>query len=123
MPHLAAMLSHRRVMRRTDGNGHLGQAKRFAGKDILMGETQIVPAVQSFAQLREAARSLGARRVAILCAEDEVALTAASDALLAGIARPQLVGEEEAILCPRAPPKRPRRRPAAWPPAVRATFF
>jgi phosphate butyryltransferase len=85
-------------MRRTDGIGRLGQAKRFAGKDILMGETQIVPAVQSFAQLREAARSLGARRVAILCAEDEVALTAASDALLAGIARPQLVGEEEAIV-------------------------
>jgi len=50
-------------------------------------------ALRSFEDLRSAAQALGARRVAIVCAADEVALTAAADALHFGIAIPQLVGE------------------------------
>ena len=55
-------------------------------------------AISSFAELRERARSLGGtRRVAVVVADDEVALTAASGALEQGIAMPVLVGNESRI--------------------------
>jgi phosphate butyryltransferase len=50
-------------------------------------------AIRNFHQLRSEARALGAMRVSIICAEDDVALTAAADAYSAGIATPQLIGE------------------------------
>lgn len=57
----------------------------------------VVSAIRSFEVLRSAARALGAKRVAIVCAEDDVALTAAADALRWGIVIPQLVGDEAKI--------------------------
>ena len=56
-------------------------------------ETQIT----SFAGLREHARPIGPRRVAVVVADDEVALTAADGALHLGIAVPVLVGNEQKI--------------------------
>jgi phosphotransacetylase len=43
------------------------------------------------------ARALGASRVAIVCADDDVALTAAWDALSSGIATPLLIGNGKKI--------------------------
>lgn len=57
----------------------------------------VVSAIRSFDVLRSAARALGAKRVAIVCAGDDVALTAAADALHWGIAIPQLVGDAAKI--------------------------
>jgi phosphate butyryltransferase len=54
-------------------------------------------ALGSFAELREYAKSLGMRRVAIAVADDEVALSAAAGALEQGIALPLLVGDEGRI--------------------------
>jgi len=56
-------------------------------------ETQIT----SFAGLREHARPIGPRRVAVVVADDEVALSAADGALHLGIAVPVLVGNEQKI--------------------------
>jgi phosphate butyryltransferase len=53
--------------------------------------------VRTFAELRERARQAGPRRVGIVQAEDHVALTAASHALLAGLASPVLIGNGERI--------------------------
>ena len=53
--------------------------------------------IRSFGQLRRSAQTAGAKRVAIVCAEDDVALAAASDALAHGIAIPQLIGNETNI--------------------------
>lgn len=53
--------------------------------------------VRTFAELRERARQAGARRVGVVQAEDDVALTAASHALLAGIAVPVLIGNSARI--------------------------
>jgi phosphate butyryltransferase len=53
--------------------------------------------IRSFQQLRNEARALGAMRVAIVCAEDDVALTAANDAYTCGIATPQLIGDAAKI--------------------------
>ncbi len=58
---------------------------------------QSTAAIESFAALRERAREEGPRRVAVVDADDEVALTAAADALEQGIARPVLVGDAAAI--------------------------
>ncbi len=54
-------------------------------------------AIRNFHQLREEARAVGPLRVAIVCADDDVALEAASDALILGIATPQLLGDAENI--------------------------
>ncbi len=51
----------------------------------------------TFAELRERARELGPKRVGVVLADDDVALTAASDALLSRIATPVLIGDETAI--------------------------
>ncbi len=53
--------------------------------------------IRNFQQLRGAAGALGALRVAIVCADDDVALAAAWDALSSGIATPQLIGDGRKI--------------------------
>src|ERR1700760_881574 len=51
--------------------------------------------IKSFAELRRAAQPLGPKKVAIVAADDEVALTAADGALYLGIAQPVLIGNEQ----------------------------
>jgi len=53
--------------------------------------------IRTFADLRERACELGPKRVGVVLAEDDVALTAASDALLSRIAVPVLIGNERRI--------------------------
>jgi phosphate butyryltransferase len=53
--------------------------------------------IRTFAELRDRARKAGPRRVGVVQAEDDVALTAASHALLSGIATPVLLGNERSI--------------------------
>jgi phosphate butyryltransferase len=53
--------------------------------------------ITSFAELRRRAQPLGPRRVAVVAADDEVALTAADGALHLGIAIPVLIGNERNI--------------------------
>lgn len=50
--------------------------------------------VNNFTELRLRAQALGPRRVGVVAAEDEVALTAADAALQLGIAIPVLIGDE-----------------------------
>jgi len=57
----------------------------------------VATAIRNFHQLRSEAQSQDPLRVAIVCAEDDVALMAASSALTSGIASPQLLGSEAAI--------------------------
>jgi phosphate butyryltransferase len=56
-----------------------------------------VKLIRTFAELRERARELGPKRVGVVLAEDDVALMAASDALLSRIALPVLIGDEKKI--------------------------
>src|ERR1700741_1828304 len=56
-----------------------------------------VKLIRTFAELRERACELGPKRVGVVLAEDDVALMAASDALLLRIALPVLIGDEEKI--------------------------
>ena len=53
--------------------------------------------ITSFAELRRRAQPLGPRRVAVVAADDEVALTAAHGALHLGIAIPVLIGNEQKV--------------------------
>jgi len=53
--------------------------------------------VRTFAELRERARAAGPRRVGVVQADDDVALTAASHALLSGVAKPVLIGNATRI--------------------------
>jgi phosphate butyryltransferase len=53
--------------------------------------------ITSFVELRRRAQPLGPRRVAVVVADDEVALTAADGALHLGIAAPVLIGNERKI--------------------------
>ena len=53
--------------------------------------------IRTFAELRERACELGPKRVGVVLAEDDVALAAASDALLSHIALPVLIGDEPRI--------------------------
>ena len=53
--------------------------------------------IRTFQELRERAKGLGARRVAVVSADDEVALSAAAEALHLGLALPVLVGDLERI--------------------------
>ncbi|MDR3726697.1 MAG: phosphate acyltransferase [Terracidiphilus sp.] len=53
--------------------------------------------IRTFADLRKRACDAGPKRVAVVLADDEVALTAAADALHAGIALPILIGDETRI--------------------------
>lgn len=52
-------------------------------------------ALTSFAEIRDRARQCGPRRIGVVLAEDDVSLTAASDALREGIASPVLIGDPE----------------------------
>lgn len=54
-------------------------------------------AITSFAELRKRAAKLGPKRVGVVQADDYVALRAASDALMQGIAFPVLIGDEQRI--------------------------
>ena len=53
--------------------------------------------VKNFAELRRRAQPLGPKRVAVVAADDDVALTAADGALDLGIALPVLIGDERKI--------------------------
>ncbi len=53
--------------------------------------------MRTFADVRQRAQELGPRRVGVVLAEDDVALTAAADALALGIAIPVLIGDSERI--------------------------
>ena len=53
--------------------------------------------IASFASLRARAAAAGTRRVAIVVAEDEIALTAAHEAYELGIAEPVLIGDPAKI--------------------------
>ena len=53
--------------------------------------------IGSFVELRQRAQSAGPKRVAVVVADDEVALTAAEGALNLGIAHPLLVGNDSKI--------------------------
>ncbi len=48
--------------------------------------------VRTFAQLRELACQVGPQRVGVVQADDDVALTAVSEATVAGMASPVLIG-------------------------------
>jgi phosphotransacetylase len=56
-----------------------------------------VKLIGTFAELRERACELGPKRVGVALAEDDVALMAASDALLSRIAVPVLIGDASRI--------------------------
>jgi hypothetical protein len=56
--------------------------------------TSHVAAISGFDQLRFRARELGPKRVAVVVADDEVALLAAESAVQLGIAIPILFGDE-----------------------------
>lgn len=58
---------------------------------------EVSTALTSFAELRKRACEVGPKRVGVVLADDDVALTAASDALLQGIAFPVLIGDEKRI--------------------------
>ncbi len=53
--------------------------------------------IGSLMELRQCAQSAGPKRVAVVVADDEVALTAAAEALDLGIAYPVLIGNERSI--------------------------
>ena len=53
--------------------------------------------IGSFSEMRRLAQQLGPKRVAVVMADDTVALTAASDALRLGLAMPVLIGDEAKI--------------------------
>ncbi len=58
---------------------------------------QLTRVIRSFSELRLSAQPLGPRKVAVVAADDEVALTAANGASHLGIAVPVLIGNEEKI--------------------------
>lgn len=53
--------------------------------------------LRTFAEVRQRARELGPKRVGVVLADDEVALTAAAEAMRSEIAFPVLIGEEKDI--------------------------
>jgi len=53
--------------------------------------------IGSFVELRQRAQSAGPKRLAVVVADDEVALMAAEGALHLGIAHPVLIGNERNI--------------------------
>lgn len=58
---------------------------------------QEISTIKSFHELRTAAQALGPRKVAVVAADDEIALTAADGALRLGIGTPVLIGNEDRI--------------------------
>ena len=64
---------------------------------LLTSTRHISHRIMNFAELRRHAQPLGPKRVAVVAADDEVALTAADGALRLGIAIPVLIGSERRI--------------------------
>ena len=60
-------------------------------------ESESNKGVRTFAEVRQWARGLGPKRVGVVLADDEVALTAATEAMRSKIAFPVLIGEEKDI--------------------------
>jgi phosphate butyryltransferase len=78
----------------------LTAAQRSGGREYAMFLSPSVRTKQeitNFAELRIRAQPLGPKRVAVVAADDEVALTAADGALHLGIAVPVLIGNERKI--------------------------
>jgi len=69
----------------------------MGGNATRMGHSTLARPISNFAELRQHAQSLGAKRVAIVVADDEVALSAAAEALKRGIAQLVLIGNESKI--------------------------
>jgi phosphate butyryltransferase len=61
------------------------------------GVLEEVTVIRNFAELRKQAQACGPRRVGVVLADDDVALAAASDALMSKIASPVLIGDEERV--------------------------
>lgn len=61
------------------------------------GVFEAVSVLRNFAELRERARAYGPKRVGVVLADDDVALAAASAALIADVASPVLIGDERQI--------------------------
>jgi len=74
--------------------GVLGKMSNGKANSQSSLESQIIG---SFIELRQRAQSAGPKRVAVIVADDEVALTAAEGALNLGIAQPVLIGNERNI--------------------------
>jgi phosphate butyryltransferase len=70
---------------------------RVAGKPPGAPEPSDSQAIESFVELRRRAYAAGPRRVAVVAADDEVALAASEGALALGIAHPVLIGDESSI--------------------------
>jgi phosphate butyryltransferase len=70
-----------------------------SGRSVRMPTTapELSTAITNFAELRTRACQAGPKRVGVVLADDDVALTAASDALLLGIAFPVLIGDKARI--------------------------
>lgn len=64
---------------------------------MTIAPSRATSAIRSFAELRRRAQELGPKRVAVVVADDEVALTAAAAALHDRIAIPVLIGNAEKI--------------------------
>ncbi len=60
-------------------------------------QVEAVNGVRTYAEVRELARTKGPKRVGVVLADDEVALTAAAEALRSEIAFPVLIGKEKDI--------------------------
>jgi phosphate butyryltransferase len=54
--------------------------------------------IRSFSELRRAAQACGCKRLAVVAADDEIVLTACSEALRLGLAKPILFGDANAIV-------------------------
>jgi phosphate butyryltransferase len=61
------------------------------------GQLQVAGCIRTFVELRNRAREVGPKRVGVVLADDEVALTAAADALRIEIAFPVLIGDAARI--------------------------
>ena len=54
--------------------------------------------IRSFSELRRAAQACGCKRLAVVAADDEIVLTACSEAVRLGLAKPVLFGDADAIV-------------------------
>jgi phosphate butyryltransferase len=61
------------------------------------GTVEAAKGIRSFAELRKRACEIGPKRVGVVLADDDVALTAASEALRSRIASPVLIGDKDRI--------------------------
>jgi phosphate butyryltransferase len=71
------------------------QGRKISGREHVARERR--EDVKNFTDLRRSAQPLGPKRVGVVVADDDVALTAADGALHLGIALPVLIGHEKKI--------------------------